>query len=131
MGRVTNTKPGTIEDVAALRQRQREKAWARSKEVRSENKVIRLMVKNRQLDPYQLIAGSLELDDPKVAKQIEAIIARWRVDKVCRAVPGMGPARTQAVLAIFEASPRQRLGALSMERRLELSNLVKAAIEIG
>jgi hypothetical protein len=120
----------TMADVREERQAQREAAWKRSAQVRAENKVVRLMLKNKQLDGYDLIAGRLDLPEPDVVKELEAIVSRWRIDKVVRAVPGMGASRTQEVLSIFSASPRQRLGALSMERRLELSKLVKAAVEI-
>lgn len=120
----------TLADVERERQLQRQRAWKRSAEVRAENKLVRLMIKDELIDGYDLIASRLEMPDPKVAEQLETIVSRWRVDKLVRAVPGMGPSRTQEVLAIFAVSPRQRVGALSMERRLELSKLVRAAVEI-
>lgn len=120
----------TIKDLRDERQAQRKAAWERSAAVRAENKMVRLMIKNKQIDGYDLIAGRLDLPDTDVVRQLEAIVTRWRIDKTIRAVPGMGAVRTQEVLTIFSASPRQRLGALSMERRLELARLVRAAVEI-
>lgn len=120
----------TMDDVRDERQAQRQAAWERSAQVRAENKLVRAMIKRKQIDGYDLIAGRLDLPDTDVVKQLEAIVTRWRIDKAIRAVPGMGAVRTQEVISIFSASPRQRLGALSMERRLELSKLVRAAVEI-
>lgn len=127
---MTVPRKRTIKDLRDERQAQRKAAWERSAAVRAENKMVRLMIKNKQIDGYDLIAGRLDLPDTDVVRQLEAIVTRWRIDKTIRAVPGMGAVRTQEVLTIFSASPRQRLGALSMERRLELARLVRAAVEI-
>jgi hypothetical protein len=120
----------TLSDVERERQLQRERATARSREVRRENKVIRQLIIGKKLDGFNVIAGRAGELSPEDAAGVEKIVSRWPIDRVLRACPGMGKVRTHEVIAIFRAPPTQRLGSLSMERRLELAKLMQAVTRI-
>jgi hypothetical protein len=97
-------------------------------ERRKQDALVKRLFTNGKLDALAAIAG--KLDDPEVAAEVEAVISRWPLDKVLRAVPKIGPARAYEILTVFRAPPSVRLRALSYERRSQLAHLAAEAREL-
>lgn len=123
------TPESNTDPAAVLRDRavQRRQALEESKRVRAELKLVRRLIKERKLDPFDAISGNVQ--PAELAKEVETIVVRWRLMPMLRSIPGIGPARAQEVLAVFRASPRARLGTFSWERRKQLAELAKLAAE--
>ena len=72
-----------------------------------------------------MIAGRVQ--DPRISAEVEAIIEKWKVSTLLRAIPGVGEVRAHEVMVAARLSPRTRVSALSFERRKELAGLVELA----
>ena len=74
-----------------------------------------------EIDPFLLIAGELVEWEPRVR--------RLRLRQLLRAIPGIGPASTFRILAIFEANPELRLQDFTYARRNELARLTRGILD--
>jgi hypothetical protein len=118
-------------DLAAARRQQRLEALEVSKRNRRENKLLKDAMRAKRVDPFALLAGTIGdvMDDQRLAARLEEVVTRWPIERALRAVPSVGPTRAAQIIAAFRASPKVRVGQLSMTRRDELARLVRAATD--
>ena len=123
----------SADKLLAARQAQRDRALAIANERRREQAALKVAIKQRKIDVYALIEGTLgdqvggDDDAVRLADRLEEVVRRWSLAKVLRAAPGIGPTKAQDILTAMNASPSAKLGSLTFERRKELSTLVRVS----
>jgi hypothetical protein len=81
---------------------------------------IKAAMKAGELDPLEVIRGhSVE----------EKHVSKWGLEYLLRCVPGIGKQKLWDIMLAFHGKPLTMVGALSDERRLELTRLVQTALE--
>jgi hypothetical protein len=117
------------DEVLADRMEQRRAALKKANEVRRQNALVKRLLRERKLDPFDLIAGNI--GDPDLADELEGVISEWTLERLLLAVPGIGRARKQEILSVFRTSPLAKVKTLNYERRDQLAKLARAAREIA
>lgn len=101
----------------------RDRALARSKQLRKERAAIRQGIKLGRIDGVLLIAGHYD--------ELEVSIRGWRLDHVLRSVPKIGPVRCAEILRVMGRPPHTKLGKdLTFAERKQLAELVREAKEV-
>lgn len=99
----------------------------KGRKIREANAVVRRLLKEGRIDPQRAIAGTLDPVDP-VQAAAQRTINRWKLPRVIRAVPGIGPAKEQEIMHTMQVSPNTKLSDLRVQRRDELARYVGIAL---
>ncbi len=104
----------------SIRQKRTNNLRQHADQAKREKAEMRRCLEAGEIDPYLLIAGELVKWEPRVR--------RMRLRHLLPAIPGIGPASTARILAIFEGNPELRLEGFSPARRRELARLTRGLL---
>lgn len=105
------------------RESARGRALAKAQQRRKEKSALRRLLRSRELDAAELIAGQFP--------RLEELVANWTIFQLLKACPGIGDARAFAIIEAFHAGPTVEVGKLAKERRVQLAKLYRQTLELG
>lgn len=101
--------------------RQRDAALEKARWVRRARRELREALKDEKLDGYALIAGDIP--------QWEDVVKGMRLEVALRMLPGVGRVTADDAIAELQLDRNDELGALSFERRAELSRWIREVVD--
>lgn len=111
--RLTREPDEPLEDFVI---RQKKEFLKAANEQRRRIKVLRRALKLKAIDDLELVKGNIP--------EFEPLIATWRVERLLRSCPMIGPTRCTYILQVASINAGRPVGKISYAKRVELARLV-------